>query len=105
MASAGGCTGTAPNKRPDNYGLTLTTGGCQNGCVTPRPVTAQDRAKFQKLNDVRSQALEHARLARELSSQRKRLITDLIDDGYSQSDIAREMGVTRQAVQKMLAAG
>jgi predicted transcriptional regulator len=27
----------------------------------------------------------------------------LIDDGVSQSDIARELQVTRQAVQKMLA--
>lgn len=73
--------------------------------MTPRPVAAHDRARFQKLNEVRAEALAHARLARELSSQRKALIIELIDGGYSQSDIAREMGVTRQAVQKMLAAG
>lgn len=54
---------------------------------------------------MRANALEHARLARELSRQRKTLISQLLDIGYSQSDIAREMGVTRQAVQKMLSAG
>lgn len=73
--------------------------------MTPRPVATQDRAKFQKLNEVRAKALERARLAQELSRQRKTLISQLLDIGYSQSDIAREMGVTRQAVQKMLAAG
>jgi len=73
--------------------------------MTPGPVAAQDRAKFQKLIEVRANALEHARLARELSRQRKTIISQLLDSGYSQSDIAREMGVTRQAVQKMLASG
>lgn len=73
--------------------------------MTHQPVAAHDRAKFQKLNEVRAQALEHARLARDLSRQRRTLISELIDGGYSQADIAREMGVTRQAVQKMLAAG
>ena len=35
--------------------------------------------------------------------QRRDLIRSLIDEGFSQADIAREMGITRQAVQKMLA--
>lgn len=74
-------------------------------CMSSRPVDEQDRARFERLNDVRAAALEHAQAARDLSRQRKALIRDLIDAGYSQSDIAREMGVTRQAVQKMLAAG
>jgi DNA-binding NarL/FixJ family response regulator len=73
--------------------------------MTPRPVEAGDRATFQRLNEVRAAALEHARLARDLSHQRRSLISELIEAGYSQSDIAREMSVTRQAVQKMLAAG
>jgi predicted transcriptional regulator len=42
---------------------------------------------------------------RELSAQRRALIAELLDAGYSQSDIAREMGVSRQAVQKMLTLG
>ena len=37
-----------------------------------------------------------------LHVQRRDLIRSLIDEGFSQADIAREMGVTRQAVQKML---
>lgn len=73
--------------------------------MTPKPVADQDRATFQRLREVRAAALEHARRARHLSRQRRELISQLLDAGYSQSDIAREMGVTRQAVQKMLAAG
>jgi predicted transcriptional regulator len=73
--------------------------------MTPSPIDPQHRETFQLLNDVRAAALDHARAARELSRQRRGLIASLIDVGYSQSDIAREMGVTRQAVQKMLAAG
>lgn len=72
--------------------------------MTPRPVQDVDRSKFQRLNEVRAAALEHARLARNLSRQRRALIDELLDAGYSQSDIAREMGISRQAVQKMLAA-
>jgi DNA-directed RNA polymerase specialized sigma24 family protein len=72
--------------------------------MTPRPVAAEHRATFQELNEVRAAALDHARRARELSGRRRALIDELMAVGYSQSDIAREMGVTRQAVQKMLAA-
>lgn len=91
--------------RRDNYRLTMTTPSCQNALMTPKPVDPADRDRFRELNDVRAAALGHARLARQLSSQRRTLINQLIAAGYSQSDIAREMGVTRQAVQKMLAAG
>jgi hypothetical protein len=61
-----------------------------------------DRELFQQLNEVRAQALHHVRIAYDLSHERKRLMRELISRGYSQADIAREMGVTRQAVQKML---
>ena len=70
--------------------------------MRPQPVAEEDRAKFQQLREVRAAALEHARLARDLSNQRRALINQLIEAGYSQADVAREMGVTRQAVQKML---
>jgi transposase-like protein len=63
---------------------------------------ADDKELFRQLNDVRAQALEHAREARRLSAERRRLIERLVESGYSQADIARGMGVTRQAVQKML---
>jgi len=58
---------------------------------------------FRRLNEVRAEALRHARLARELADERRHIMQQLISEGFSQADIAREMGVTRQAVQKMLA--
>ena len=58
---------------------------------------------FDHIRDVRAQALEHTRLARQYASERRDLIQGLIDAGLSQADIARELGVTRQAIQKMLA--
>jgi DNA-binding NarL/FixJ family response regulator len=65
--------------------------------------TSKHQETFRRLNEVRAEALKHARLARQLASERRGIIQSLINDGYSQADIAREMGVTRQAVQKMLA--
>ena len=58
---------------------------------------------FDRLRQVRAEALEHTRKARELAAERRDLIRQLIDDGLSQADVARELGVTRQAIQKMLA--
>ncbi len=71
--------------------------------MAPRDVADQDRTTFEKLKEVRAAALEHYQLAQEFSRQRRVLIMGLIHSGYSQTDIAREMGVTKQAVQKMLA--
>lgn len=58
---------------------------------------------FERLRQVRAEAIEHARKAQLLAIERRDLIRGLIADGLSQSDVARELGVTRQAVQKMLA--
>ena len=55
------------------------------------------------MKEVRAEALEHMRIAQRLAKERRRLLEKLIADGYSQADIARELGVTRQAIQKMLA--
>ena len=54
---------------------------------------------------MRAEAIEHARAARESSRQRRVVIDTLLAEGFSQSDVARELGVTRQAIQKMVAAG
>jgi len=54
---------------------------------------------------VRAAAIEHTRAARELARQRRRLIDALLAEGFSQADLARELGVTRQAIQKMVAVG
>ena len=59
--------------------------------------------EFQHLKDVRAQALEHYRLAQQYHAERRDLIRALIGKGFSQADIGRELGVTRQAVQKMMA--
>jgi DNA-binding NarL/FixJ family response regulator len=58
---------------------------------------------FDRLRQVRAEAVEHARKARQLHAERKVIIRQLIADGFSQADIARELGVSRQAIQKMLA--
>lgn len=73
--------------------------------MTPRDVADEDSEKFARLGEIRASALEHARLAHQLAAQRRELIGELVAAGYSQSDVARELGVTRQAIQKMLAAG
>jgi DNA-directed RNA polymerase specialized sigma24 family protein len=60
---------------------------------------------LDELKQVREAAIEHVRAARELARQRRRLIDALLAEGFSQADLARELGVTRQAIQKMIAVG
>jgi len=74
-----------------------------NTDATSDPEANRHRETFRRLNEVRAEALRHARLARELADERRRIMQQLLGEGFSQADIAREMGVTRQAVQKMLA--
>ena len=58
---------------------------------------------FLRIREVRAQAIEHTVAARQLATRRRELMESLIQDGVSQAEIARELGVTRQAIQKMLA--
>jgi DNA-binding MarR family transcriptional regulator len=81
----------------------MTTNGCQTAGMTPKLIAEQDKSKFQDLFDTRKAAVDHYTKAIGYSKRRSVLITELMAAGYSQSDIARELGVTRQAVQKMLA--
>jgi hypothetical protein len=60
---------------------------------------------LDELRQVRDAAIEHVRAAQELARQRRRLIDALLAEGFSQADLARELGVTRQAIQKMVAVG
>jgi DNA-binding NarL/FixJ family response regulator len=55
-----------------------------------------------RIKDVHAQAIEHTRQARRLALERRDLIRSLLDAGWSQSDIARELDVSRQAIQKMM---
>ena len=64
-------------------------------------MTTQDEI-LQRIKDVRAQAIEHTRQARRLALERRDLMRQLLDEGVSQSDIARELGVSRQSIQKML---
>jgi DNA-directed RNA polymerase specialized sigma24 family protein len=67
------------------------------------PDPAAHAEEFRHLKEVRAQALEHYRLAQQYHAERRDLIRALIGKGFSQADIGRELGVTRQAVQKMMA--
>ena len=69
----------------------------------PSPTAPKHDELFRRIKEVRAQAIEHTILARRLASERRDLMRALMDDGVSQADIARELGVSRQAVQKMLA--
>jgi predicted transcriptional regulator len=60
-------------------------------------------ATFVRIKAVRAQAIEHTIAARRLAAERRELMESLVKDGVSQAEIARELGVTRQAIQKMLA--
>jgi DNA-binding NarL/FixJ family response regulator len=71
--------------------------------TTTNADTPQYQEAFRRLNQVRAEALEHTRIAQRLALERRDLIRALIEAGFSQADIARQMNVSRQAVQKMLA--
>jgi DNA-binding XRE family transcriptional regulator len=63
----------------------------------------QHEPTFERIKDVRAKAIHHTRMARQFADERRDLMQGLIDQGVTQSDIARELGVSRQAIQKMLA--
>jgi DNA-directed RNA polymerase specialized sigma24 family protein len=71
--------------------------------MAKNPDTAAHQETFARVKAVRAEALEHVRRAQQLHAERRDLLRTLIDAGFSQADIARELGVTRQAIQKMLA--
>jgi FixJ family two-component response regulator len=58
---------------------------------------------FERLREVRGEAVRHTRLAQQLHAERRDILRDLIAEGFFQAEIARELGVTRQPIQKMLA--
>jgi DNA-binding NarL/FixJ family response regulator len=56
------------------------------------------------IKQARAEAVEHFLKAKEASTRRSDLMLALVTDGVSQSDIARELGVSRQAIKKMIKA-
>ena len=85
--------------------LTFTTIGCHNGGMSKQVESQAHAEMIGKLKEVRAAALEHVRIARELARERRQLIDALLAEGFSQADLARELGATRQAIQKMVAVG
>jgi hypothetical protein len=73
--------------------------------VTKRIGTPAEADLFAHLKAVRAQAIEHTRRARELARERRQIMDQLLAQGFNQTDLARELGVTRQAIQKMMAVG
>lgn len=97
-------TRAEPPSRPGRQPLVdTTTPGCHNRHVTRDTDTTAHQEAFDHLRAVRAELLEHARTVRQLATERRKLIQALVDEGFSQADVARELGVTRQAIQKMLA--
>ena len=67
--------------------------------------TAEHQEMIARLKEVRTAAIEAARRMVELARERRRIMEALLAEGFSQADLARELGVTRQAIQKMIAVG
>jgi transcriptional regulator with GAF, ATPase, and Fis domain len=78
------------------------TVGCHDGFMVKRIEPAAHARFLDELKQVRAAAIEHTRAAQELARQRRRLIDALLAEGFSQADFARELGVTRQPIQKMV---
>jgi hypothetical protein len=83
----------------------MTTMCCHPVLVTKSFESAAHLQLLNHLKEVRDQAVEHTRIARRLARERRRIMDQLIAEGFNQTDLARELGVTRQAIQKMLAVG
>jgi DNA-binding NarL/FixJ family response regulator len=83
----------------------MTTPGCHHVRVDKHGESQAQADLIRRLKQVRAAAVEHARIARELARERRQLIEALLAGGLSQADIARELGVTRQAIQKMVEVG
>ena len=83
----------------------MTTGGCHTRSVVKHVGSVSRAELLDELKQVRAAAMEHFRAGQELARERRRLIEMLLAEGFSQADLARELGVTRQAIQKMAALG
>ena len=91
------------NPRMTTGRVTTTTPRCHTGAMNTSGRTAAQQQTIRRLKEVRAEALKHFRIAQDLARERRDLIRGLTEEGVSQAEIARELGVSRQAVQKMLA--
>jgi DNA-binding transcriptional regulator LsrR (DeoR family) len=67
--------------------------------------TAEHQEMVARLKEVRAAAIAAMQRTAELARERRRMMEALFAEGFSQADLARELGVTRQAIQKMIAVG
>ena len=67
------------------------------------PADPPHRDRRRRLEALRVEARRHGRLARDLADVRRELIRSLVAEGVSQAAIARRLGVSRGAVQRLLA--
>lgn len=59
----------------------------------------------EQIKQARASALEHTRQARRFNDQRRILMQQLLDEGWSQASIACKLRVTRQVVQEIMSPG
>lgn len=83
----------------------MTTPRCHNWGMSKEAEASEHQEMIARLKEVRAAAIEAARRMAELARERRRIMDALLAEGFSQADLARELGVTRQAIQKMIAAG
>jgi transcriptional regulator with GAF, ATPase, and Fis domain len=83
----------------------LTTPGCHDGAMSKQVETAEHQEMVARLKEVRAAAIAAMQRTAELARERRRIMEALLAEGFSQTDLARELGVTRQAIQKMIAVG
>ena len=67
--------------------------------------TEEQAARLAELKQVRASTVEHYYKALEFARERRKLIEAFLADGFSQADVGRELGVSRQAIHKMIKAG
>jgi DNA invertase Pin-like site-specific DNA recombinase len=80
-----------------------TTMSCHTLIMNESELPTSHAATFGRIKQIRARAIEHTIQARRLGAERRGLMEGLIREGVSQAEIARELGVSRQAIQKMLA--
>jgi DNA-binding transcriptional regulator YiaG len=67
--------------------------------------TEAQAARLEELKQVRASTVDHYFKALEGARERRKLIEAFLAEGFSQADLGRELGVTRQAIQKWIKVG
>ena len=76
---------------------------CHGSAMDKPQLSSRREDILSRIKEARAEAIEHTIAARRLSAERRHLMEELMKQGVSQAEIARQLGVSRQAIQKMLA--